>query len=266
MDDSSLRAPDPKRNPDAPLLAPARRAIHAVIPRDTRFKAYFRLLDTPVLSELYVRSRGRLRNRRVRPATRLVLEGFPSSGNSYCLQAVLLANPDLSPDDVNSHTHSPRVVERAVKSSVPCIVIARDARDAVSSMVQRFVGVRLDSAFDYYTHYYQRLMPIRDSFVVAPFEAVTADCSAVVERCNQQFGSDLVTPKAAGITSERVWQEIEGRQRRRHGALKEQMISRPTASRKSAAEVLSDLTPAEDRAMRRAIETHRAFIQGSPLR
>lgn len=266
MDDFGLRAPDPSRNPDAPLLRSARRALRAAIPSDTRFKAYFWVLDTPGLSELYVRGRGRLRHRRVRPSTRLVLEGYPSSGNTYCLQALLLANPDLPPNDVCSHTHSSRVVQRAVRAGVPSIVIARDPRDAVSSMVQRFTQVRLETAFDYYTHYYRRLLPVRDGIVVAPFEAVIADFSGVLEQCNERFGTDLVTPAAAGISAQRVWEEIEYRQLRRHGHLREAQISRPTTARKSAAEVLRDLTPAQDRSVRRAVDAHRAFVDGAALR
>lgn len=84
-----------------------------------------------------------------------MIEAYPSSGNTYCRQALLLANPDLAPDDVCSHTHSPRVVVRAVRAGLPCIVVARDPRDAVSSTVQRFTGIHLDSAFGYYEHYYR---------------------------------------------------------------------------------------------------------------
>lgn len=267
MTQQPTRAVDPARDSDVPLLGAARRALRAAVPRNTRFKAYFWVLDTPVLSELYVRGRGRLRHRRVRPDTKLVLEAFPSSGSSYCLQALLLCNPGLHPNEICSHTHSPRVVKRGIRVGVPCIVVARHPRDAVSSMVQRFAGVHLDSAFDYYAHYYGSLVPLRHALVVAPFDEVVSDFSAIIERCNERFGTDLVTPAAAGVSNQDVWDEIENRQRRRYGGkLREATISRPTASRKKPEEVLRDLTDGQTRAMNRAVAAYVAFVAGTAAR
>lgn len=257
--------PEPWAVADAPMLRAARRLVRSAISRDTRFRLYFRMLDTPVVSEIYVFGRGRLRSRRIQPSTRLVIEAFPSSGSTYCRQAFLVANPGLGPDDICSHTHSPRVVQRAVRAGVPCVVVVRDPRDAVSSTVQRFGGIQVASAFAYYEHYYRRLLPLRERCVVAPFTAVIADVSSVIAQCNAKYGVSFETGTETGLSRDVIFQTMEERTRRKFGGdLREASISRPSDSRTTAAEFLADLAPHEVRAMQRALETYRAFIGDVP--
>lgn len=226
-------AAEPWANKDTPALALARRAAGAVLPADLRFRLYFTLLRTPGLSELYVRSRGRLRHRRLQPGTQVVVEAFPSSGSTYCRQALLLANPRLTADAICSHTHSPRVVLRAQRAGVPCLVIARSPRDAVASTVQRFPGVHVHSAFAYYEEYYRRLVPLRERIVLVRFADVVEDFSSVVAQLNTQYGRAFTTPREAGLTTQDVLRDIDDRSARKHGGQQaESKISRPSASRR----------------------------------
>ncbi len=265
MEPSRQGATEPWAGKDVPALAAARRAVQAVFARNTRFRLYFRMLDTPLLSELYVRGRGPLRQRRIQPTTRIVIEAFPSSGNTYCRQAFLLSNPGLAPDDICSHTHSPRIVIRAVKAGLPCIVVARDPRDAVSSTVQRFAGIHLDAAFEYYAHYYRRLIPLKDKFVVAPFTLVVSDFSSIIQQVNDKYGVTFATETGAGVSNDMVLEDIERRTRNRHnGNIPEATISRPSSSRKRSEEYLRDITDKERLAMEGALDAYRNFISQGP--
>jgi len=258
-------SPEPRLRSDVPALAWLRRAMRGTISRNQRFRTYFWVLRTPVLSELYIAGRGRLRHRRLSPATRLVVEAFPSSANTFAVDALLLANPELTRDEISSHSHGPRVVQRAVRQRVPCIVVARDPRDAVASMVQRFPGIHLDSAFDYHRTFYGRLLPLRDQIVVAPFDIVVSDLDSVIARCNETYGTSFSTLSSIGVSHGNVLQRIEERQRNRFGGkLNETRIARPSAVRMKAADFLRDLTPRQTRAMNRAIETYEAFVRDVP--
>src|SRR5829696_4547596 len=111
---SDNSATEPWAAADTPILHTARRMARGALPGSARYRLYWRMLDTPILSEAYISSRGRLRHRRLTKQTRIVIEGYPSSGNSFSRQAFLQANPDIRPGDVNSHTHASRIVLRAV--------------------------------------------------------------------------------------------------------------------------------------------------------
>ena len=257
---------EPWARSDAPLLAGGRRVVQAVLSRNTRFELYFRMLDTPIVSELYILGRGRLRHRRIQASTQVVIEGFPSSGNTFARQAFLLANPHISADDICSHTHSPRVVVKAVRAGVPAIVLARDPRDAVSSTVQRFTGIHLLSAFKYYERYYRTLMPLKDRVVVAPFTMVIDDFASILTQCDNAYGVEFNSAQA-DVSSEAILRSIENRSRaRHHGNIPEGRISRPSSTRLKADEFLSELGTDEQYARDRALDAFRDFIANAPTR
>lgn len=256
---------EPWQATDVPGLRTGRRLLRAVLSPDVRFRAYFRVVDTPVLSELYVRGRGRLRRRRIQPRTRLVLEAFPSSASTFCRQAMLLANPDLEPDDICSHTHAPRVVQRAVRRGLPCIVVVRDPQDAVSSLVQRFHGVEVETAFAYYTRYYGTLLPLTSAFVVAPFDIVTTDFASVVRACNERYGTTFAAPQEAGVSDDEVRADAERRLAVMRNAPPGSSAPPPRRpARQKAADFLADRSEAEDRALQEAVAVYRSFVDQPP--
>lgn len=243
---------------DSPGLALVRRTVRAALPRDKKFRLYFRLMDTPGLSELYIRQRGRLRYRALTRDTPLVIEGFPSSANTFSRQAFLLANPSVG--EITSHVHSPRIVRRAVRMQVPCIVLVRDPRDAVASFVQRFPGVRIETALGYYARYYRRLMPVRDQVVVAPFAEVIHDFSSVIRRCNDLYGLDFATGGVGADVQEEVFRRIEQASRARHGGrVLESGVARPTAHRQPTETVLEQLDTRGRKVLDEALKVWKEF-------
>ena len=256
--------PEPWARPDNPLLTVGRVAARKVLPDTLRYELYWRLLNTPVAAELYTLGRGRLRHRRIQPTTRVVIEGFPSSGNTYARQAFLLANPTVSIDDVCSHTHVARVVVKGVRAGVPCIVLAREPKEAVASTVQRFHDP-LANCFDHYTRYYRRLLPLRDQFIVAPFPTAMANFRGVLKLCDERYGVDFLSDPTTDLSTEAVFASIEERARWRHGGkTNEAGISRPSSSRMKADEFLSDLSDKAQRACAEATESYHEFIAGAP--
>ncbi len=260
------RTPEPWQAADVPLLNAMRGAMRGLVAEDTRFKAYFRLLDTPLLSELYVQGRGRLRHRRIQSRTRIVVEAYPSSGNTYCRQSLLLSNPHLRPDQICSHTHSPRIVLRAVRAQLPCLVVARDPRDAVSSTVQRFPGVSLETAFNYYEHYYRRIFSLKDHIVLAPFDVVVSDFSSLVEAVNVKFGVDFATEARVGVSRATVFADIDRRGRLKNaGKVREESVSRPSSRRMRSGEFLLGMNDTERRSMERALDSYHRCIDAEPM-
>jgi len=145
--------------------------------------------------------RGFLR-RAVRRSTKVCIEGYPRSANSYALLAFRRWNPGLR---VANHLHTPLQITRAVKLGIPCAVLIRPPVDAVASVLVMERGRISDTAaYPAYIHFYSRALQVRDRVVVAPFEDVTRDPAAMVDRINEVYG----TAFAAGPMSEKADEEL----------------------------------------------------------
>ncbi len=145
--------------------------------------------------------RGFLR-RAVRRSTKVCIEGYPRSANSYALLAFRRWNPGLR---VANHLHTPLQITRAVKLGIPCAVLIRPPVDAVASvLVMERERISDTAAYRAYIHFYSRSLRVRDRVVVAPFEDVTRDPAAMVDRINALYG----TAFAAEPLSEKVDAEL----------------------------------------------------------
>jgi len=145
--------------------------------------------------------RGFLR-RAVRRSTKICIEGYPRSANSYALLAFRRWNPGLR---VANHLHTPLQITRAAKLGVPCAVLIRPPVDAVASvLVMERERISDTAAYRAYIHFYSRSLRVRDRVVVAPFEDVTRDPAAMVDRINALYG----TAFAAEPLSEKVDAEL----------------------------------------------------------
>ena len=126
----------------------------------------------------------------IRPGTKLVISGYPGSGNSYVRAALLFTNPGLR---IASHGHTWGEVAHGVERALPVLFLMRDARAAISSGATRYGGDwPLGRALREYAAMYERVYAYRDSVVVASFEEATTATGAVVRRINDTFGTSFV--------------------------------------------------------------------------
>lgn len=142
----------------------------------------------------------RIRGRRhaVCDGTRIVIEGFPRSGNSFAVRAFHAANPGVA---VASHTHAGAQVSEAVRRRLPTIVLLRDPEQAVRSLLVRRPELSAARVIRSYVEYYELVARRFDGLIISPFSEVTQAFGRTIERANQRFGTDfrpfLGTPEAS---------------------------------------------------------------------
>lgn len=237
--------------------------LRRAIPSDARFRGYFQLLETPVLGDAYMLARRPLRPNRVTARTELVLEGYPRSANTYGRFAFDHVNPGTR---VSSHTHSALSVIRGLQRGLPCIVLLRDPRDAVPSLLQWMPGLTAASALKYYIRYYSRLMHVRSDLVVAPFELVHNNFGTIIDECNERFGSSFVPYRPTRTNEMAVRKHVELMSRRNFGGdLRETSVARPSSARLRERAPFVELVEAEQHLCRRAIDVWRDFRDVSRL-
>lgn len=131
-----------------------------------------------------------------------VIEAFPRSGSSFAHRAFESANPNAR-HKIASHVHRSSQVVRATGFGVPCVVLVREPRQAVVSLLA--LAVQTDQiempttsqARKYtlvtlrrYIKFYQRIEDLSGILVVG-FDEVIADFGKVIGRLNLTFGSEF---------------------------------------------------------------------------
>ena len=134
------------------------------------------------------------RTRIVRPDTGLVIEGFPRFANSFSIFAFL--NPDAGDMALAHHVHSPSQIILAAKYGIPAILLVRTPEDTVIAGVAKIATHTAPDLLRAYAVYYESLLPLREHYVIAPFETVTSDVGRIVSAVNRRFETSFapVTP------------------------------------------------------------------------
>ncbi|HWD53440.1 MAG TPA: hypothetical protein VG412_13650 [Acidimicrobiales bacterium] len=177
---------------------------------------------------------------RVKRGTRLVIDGYPRSGNSYARAAFLHANGEHTL--ISTHRHSPRSVEAGLRRGIPAVVLLRPPRAAIASALQYEPSLRPNQAVDLYRWFYEGILPIADQVLIAPFDQVTSNFGGVILQCNHRFGTDFIpyepTPEADAAVAQMI-DAMATRMFRPEDIA--HVVARPSMSRHSVDEVLRDL-------------------------
>lgn len=175
-------------------------------------------------------ARRRYRGLLVDRTTRLVIEGFPRSGNTFAVFAFKYAQArDVR---VAHHLHAPAQVIRAVGWGVPTLVLVREPMEAVLSLMLRDARFSAERALRYYISFYETVAAYRDGYVLGSFEDVIQDYGAVIERINARFGTGFVPFEHMEDNVSQVFSLIEASHRaKRRDRVVEEQIARPSAAR-----------------------------------
>lgn len=146
--------------------------------------------------------------------TRITIEGYPRSANTYAVYAFRHSNPDVGWDEIGHHLHVQAQILRSRDYGVPVILLIRHPLEAVRSLVVRHRFIPVNEALADYTRFYTDLYPLRDSFVVADFDAAVNDMGGIINRLNDKFGTTYVPfPDKDEDAKAAVFSEIDKRNR-----------------------------------------------------
>jgi len=230
--------------------SPARRVLHALMPSGARRSLWLKLSRAGRLADAHMFLDPRIRPRRVTKKTELVIDGVARSSNSYS-SAVLVY---LHGEDMRfaHHLHTPRAIQRGVALGRPTIVLIREPRAVIASLMQ-YDPAPVSFLVDSYLGYYERVEPLLDDVVLADFSEVIEDFGAVIARCNDKFGTDFTVYQRTDEDESAVRRLIDMYSAQ---AIKpeefEMKVSRPSDKRKSAEEMLAGLGPEDQASLARA--------------
>ncbi|NYJ05836.1 hypothetical protein [Petropleomorpha daqingensis] len=124
--------------------------------------------------------------------TELVIDAYTRAASTHMVYAFQLAQP--RPVRLAHHLHAPAQVIAATRRALPTLVLVREPDGTALSQAAREPHVTVRDALLAHARYHERLLPYRDSVVVADFDEVTRDPRAAVQRINDRFGTTFALP------------------------------------------------------------------------
>lgn len=170
-----------------------------------------------------VPKRNLVRSQLISQETKLVIEGFPRSGNTFAVTAFHLCQ--RRPLTVAHHTHMPGAVIRSCKLKMPTLVVFREPTAAVASLLHfNQMEWTPTTAIDEYVFFYNAIKKWRECYILASFEAVTRDFGRVIAALNNKFGTFFSTFDQTHDHLCAVFSEIDERSREIRGKIEEYSI------------------------------------------
>jgi hypothetical protein len=175
--------------------------------------------------------------------TKLVIDGYPRSANTFATVAFLYAQGHRGgftdvPIDVANHWHRPSQLTLAARWNIPAMALIREPRAAIlSSMV--YAGSDDAAWFTArYLAFYRPVERIAEKLLVVDFREAISDMGAVVDRVNARFATNFTRFEHTPENVAAVQAMIEAHASRRGGHLgegwrKEQHLSLPTPEREA---------------------------------
>jgi len=162
--------------------------------------------------------------------TDLVIEGFPRSASTFASYAFRLAQP--KPVKIAYNLHAPAQIIAASKMNVPTLVLIRDPKDAILSVLAFDREIPATRAVKDYITFYTHIQSYRDHFVLATFDSVITDFGMVIRDVNRKFKTSFHIFKHIPENVEKCFKQIEHRNRRfNRGEVSEETVQRPSAKR-----------------------------------
>lgn len=136
----------------------------------------------------------------------IVIEGFPRSANTFSVVALNYSHSNNL--KIAHHTHVPATVIKGVSLEIPILILIRNPKDAIASLVLREPNISISQAINSYINFYQEIYNYRKNFIVADFEEIINNYANVIVRINNKFQTEFISSTPRGINLENIFELI----------------------------------------------------------
>lgn len=182
----------------------------------------------PYLYYTYYRCFGKDKSLLIHRNSRLVIEGFPRSANTFTV--VFLEKYLTNGGHIAHHLHNPSQILLALQWNIPCIVLIREPESAVVSFIIRN-GISIKTAFNDYINFYQCILDKIENVDIVTFEEITSDPGNILRRLHENHPTLFSRHEIQNIDQEVIFTEIEQISRHNFNKISENEVARPSKSR-----------------------------------
>jgi hypothetical protein len=132
----------------------------------------------------------------------IVVDGFPRSGNTYAVSALMAAQSHET--RIARHVHLPVQFELAKKYAIPAVLLVRHPVDAAVSLLIREPALSPEHVMRRYVIFHEQMEEFRASVVVGTFRQVVEDPYSIYRKVNHRFGTRFATPRLTPALEARI--------------------------------------------------------------
>lgn len=164
--------------------------------------------------------------------TELVVSAYPRTANTFFI--VALEHIQKKPLSIAHHLHVPALALEAINNNLPIVVLIRNPKDAIISLVIRENHISLKQAINAYISFYESLLKHQNKILIADFSRIINDFPSIITEINTKFNLNLDNYSEKNkLDNAIIFKKIEDiNMRFNKNNLIETMVSRPSDNRK----------------------------------
>lgn len=148
--------------------------------------------------------------------TDIVIEGFPRSGNSFAEAAFRISQS--ANIKIAHHCHSISQIKKAVKFSLPILVLYRYPIDAIASYILYYDRyTTIGQAIRRYNDFYNDIKKYKDKILLASFKTLTIDFGEIIKSINKKFDTSFTNYNHDNINIIKTYKLIDELTKKRIG-------------------------------------------------
>lgn len=190
--------------------------------------------------------------------TDITIEGFPRSGNTFAVAAFEFSQKDKK--KIARHTHSIAQVVKSTELKIPTMLLIRQPRDAVISLVIR-EKILITTALKSYINYYESLSRYHNAVSIAPFDDITRNFGEIIANVNKKFGTTFNLFSHSPENVRKVFELVDKMELNFSGSIDETQVARPSVQRKILKKNIEKLYDAQPKQLvQKANSIYKLFI------
>lgn len=140
------------------------------------------------------------------PGSKVCIEGFPRSGNTFFVSAIRCWNPQLA---ISHHSHLASSAKYLSRRGVPTVILIREPVAAVSSAMVWDGKLLATVGLIAYISFYRSLRKFWPELLVLGFEECTQAPDIAVQKINSRYGTELNWVEYGPSESESLRRRLE---------------------------------------------------------
>jgi len=121
--------------------------------------------------------------------SRIIIEGYPRCANTFAYAAFDMVQSKKI--KIAHHVHGASQITFGVRHNIPTMVLIRNPKDAISSLIVREPSISVNQALKNYILFYDKVLPYKNQYVVAPFRMVINEYEKIIQAVNEKYDTSF---------------------------------------------------------------------------